>query len=273
MTTSSGFHRQLCCAFLALTFSSAITLSQQSAARHDAPRGSVDGVVADTGLRPLAGATVSIMGTNVRVVTNDNGRFLLTDLTPGPYILVAQRLGFEPTSLRTTVGDETSRISIMLERVGTALDTVRVNAAKRVLARHQEFETRLLNHTATASFTADDIHKRNPTATWQMLTNVSAINVTDRQEHGNDVIVATSRRGMITSVGPGKGNQPCFLKVMVDGVAMQSDDLRGFVNLKTLPMPASVYGIEVFAGPASIPVQYTGAGDQKYCGLVAIWTK
>jgi hypothetical protein len=274
MTTSSGLYRQLCRALLALTFSGTVARAQQPAARPDPSLGAVDGLVADTALRPLAGATVSMMGTNIRVVTGENGHFLMTDLPPGPYVVVAQRLGFEPASLRTTVGKaETSRMSIMLERVSTALDTVRVNAAKRVLARHQEFETRLLNHTATASFSADDIHKRNPTATWQMLTAVSAINVTDRQEHGNDVIVATSRRGMITSVGPGKGNQPCFLKVMVDGVAMQADDPRGFVNLKTLPMPASVYGIEVFAGPASIPVQYTGAGDQKYCGLVAIWTK
>ncbi len=218
------------------------------------------------------------MGTNLRVVTSENGRFLLTDLAPGPYILVAQRLGFEPTSLRTTIGGaETSRtLSIMLERVGTALDTVRVKAAKRALARHQEFETRRLNHDATASFTADDINKRNPTSTWQILTAVSAINVADRQEEGNDVVVATSRRGMITNVlasDKKKGNQPCFLKVMVDGVAMPSDDPRGFTNLKTLPVPASVYGIEVFAGPASIPPQYSGAGDQKYCGLIAIWTK
>jgi len=29
----------------------------------------------------------------------------------------------------------------------------------------------------------------------------------------------------------------------------------------------------VETGPASIPPQYSGAGDQKYCGLIAIWTK
>lgn len=262
-------------ATLSVTGSSGVG-AQQPAARRDPSLGTVDGLVADTALIPLAGATVSIMGTNIRVVTGENGRFRMSDLAPGQYILVAQRLGFEPTSLRTTVvRADTLRMSIVLERVGTSLDTVRVSGAKRVLARHEDFEMRRLNHDATASFTADDIYKRNPTSTWQMLTAVSAISVTDRNERGNYVVVATSRRGMITNVldHSTQGNQPCFLKVMVDGIAVPPEDINGRPNLTTLPAPASVYGIEVFAGPGSIPPQYSGAGDQKYCGLIAIWTK
>jgi hypothetical protein len=29
----------------------------------------------------------------------------------------------------------------------------------------------------------------------------------------------------------------------------------------------------VFAGPSSIPVQYNGAGTNKWCGLIAVWTR
>ena len=44
-------------------------------------------------------------------------------------------------------------------------------------------------------------------------------------------------------------------------------------NLKDLPSPDAIYGIEVFAGPASIPLQYGGSGRDKWCGLVVVWTK
>jgi hypothetical protein len=107
-----------------------------------------------------------------------------------------------------------------------------------------------------------------------MLTTLPSLNVTDRQEHGEFVVVATSDRGMITDVNGGHANQPCFLKVMVDGVLLPADDAAtGRTNLNALPPPSSIHGIEVFAGAASIPLRYTGAGDGKWCGLIAIWTK
>jgi hypothetical protein len=40
-----------------------------------------------------------------------------------------------------------------------------------------------------------------------------------------------------------------------------------------LPKPEEIHGIEVFAGPASIPLQYSGIGKDKWCGLIAIWTR
>jgi translation elongation factor EF-4 len=66
---------------------------------------------------------------------------------------------------------------------------------------------------------------------------------------------------------------------MVDGVLLPEDvDVDGAgkafaTNLATLPRPEEIHGIEVFAGPASIPVQYGGAGSNKWCGLIAVWTR
>jgi hypothetical protein len=50
-------------------------------------------------------------------------------------------------------------------------------------------------------------------------------------------------------------------------------------DLSNLPRPVEVHGIEVFAGPATVPPQYSsvnaGSGDNgsNSCGLIAIWTK
>src|ERR1035438_2097435 len=112
---------------VAIAFASSIAPAQQPAAGRATPPGTVDGLVSDTSLAPLAGATVSILGTNVRVVTGDNGRFRMSDLKPGPYILFAQRIGFEPATMRVQVAKaDTSRLSIVLDRTATVLDTVRV---------------------------------------------------------------------------------------------------------------------------------------------------
>ena len=79
---------------------------------------------------------------------------------------------------------------------------------------------------------------------------------------------------MVTNVlqGGRQGNQPCFMKVMIDGVLVAPDDGSGRNNLNYLPPPSSIHGIEVFAGPGTIPPQYSGTGGQTYCGLIAIWT-
>ena len=226
---------------------------------------------------PIPDATVELIphsGPARGVRTLANGHALVPAVEPGVIRVRARRIGFKAGELSVRVAAGRNTVPIILdESRSPALDTVRVMGNKVVLARYQEFEARRLNHEATASFTEDDIEKRNPTQAWQMLTTVTAIDVSDRQEQGTFMVVASSRRGMVTSVIGDKGNQPCFLKVMIDGVLLPSDDITGRTNLANLPPPSSIHGIEVFGGPASIPLQYTGAGAGKWCGLIAIWTK
>jgi hypothetical protein len=46
-------------------------------------------------------------------------------------------------------------------------------------------------------------------------------------------------------------------------------------NLRDLPPPAQVHGIEVYAGAATMPIQYgtTRSSDDRYCGLIVVWTR
>jgi hypothetical protein len=54
----------------------------------------VAGRVIDEKDAPLAGVTVDVLGLNRRITTNDEGRFLLTDLDPGSYILQFRSPGY-----------------------------------------------------------------------------------------------------------------------------------------------------------------------------------
>jgi hypothetical protein len=231
--------------------------------------GTIDGVVTDTMLVPLTGATVSIIGSALRVVTGDNGRFRISALQPGEYNLIAHRLGYEPLSARVQVTiTDTARLAFALDRVVIRLDTVVVEEA-RVPARFGEFESRLKNHEASAAFTAEDIHKVNPVDAWQMLSRVPSVKLVP---HGKNVgMFATSARGDANGAS-------CFMAVMIDGVTMLPNMGDPSFNLANLPRPDEIHGIEVFAGPARMPVQYNALGGNnngtsKMCGLIAIWTK
>jgi CarboxypepD_reg-like domain len=266
-----------------------------AAAQEAARPGVIDGVVTDTTLRPLAGATVSILGSAVRVVTGENGRFRIAALVPGEHILLAQRLGFEAASARVDVpAADTQHIAFSLERATTALDTV-VVSGKAVLPRFAEFETRRRNHEATASFNRDDILQVNPADTWQMLSRVSAMKLIPYGKNGG--LWAVSTRAMRID-GTTLQAVPCFMSVMIDGVIMNGDPPSnasaavissskgpgikssappepngGTFDMMNLPAPDQIHGIEVFGGPATIPPQYNGAGNSKMCGLIVIWTR
>jgi hypothetical protein len=98
-----------------------------------------------------------------------------------------------------------------------------------------------------------------------MLTGLASVTVAVR----DGKVVATSRRAMISRFD----NEPCFLLVMVDGLMMNKVGTEAGFDLRQLPAPDEIHGIEVFAGPAAIPPQYGGAGTGKWCGLIAIWTR
>lgn len=240
--------------------------AQDNSTRQKPSRAAIDGVVTDTALVPLAGATVSILGSTIRVVTAENGRFRITALPSGQYIVLAHRLGYEPLSSRVQLTEaDTERVSFSLERITTTLDTV-VVAAKGVPSRLDEFETRYRNHLASSAFNRDDIVKVNPIDTWQMLSRVPSLKFV---QAGN-ALVAVSSRGM--KINPKTMTAvPCVMSVMVDGVMMGSTPSGGGYDITRLPPPDAIHGIEVFAGTSSIPLQY--GGSSKMCGLIAIWTR
>lgn len=98
-----------------------------------------------------------------------------------------------------------------------------------------------------------------------MLSRVPSVKFVD---FGGTKKYAVSSRGIVDF----GGTSICPLRVMVDGVMMGSSIDIPF-DITQLPPPDQIRGIEVFAGPASIPVQYGGSGAGKWCGLIAVWTR
>jgi hypothetical protein len=232
----------------------------QDLAAQSKPRGAagqIDGVISDTSLAPLADATVTIVGSDIRVVTGPNGHFRLVDVPAGQYVLLARRIGYEATTTQITVADrDTLRIAISLELAVASLDTVKV-ATHNVSPRLAEFYER--RKIGPGQFrTQDEIEKQNPVALPDVFRRFLGIRLTP------DGRAAQSMRDYA------KG---CPIMAIVDGFVK-------YTEFSQLPSPKEVAAIEFYAGPSEIPLQFKSMiGDPSKgvtgvsCGLILIWTR
>ena len=177
-----------------------------------------------------------------------------------------RRVGYVEGRLSVSIEAGRNTLPIILDRVrAPVLDTVRVVGDGRVRSRHEAFERRLRTGAATVSFTEGEIRRRNPVSAWQMLSTVASVNLLN----GPDGVVPFSRRVLNASMND-PNQPPCYMRVAIDGLLLSEVP----VNLaQVMPPPQELHGIEVFAGPASVPAEYGGYRTNMMCGLIAIWTK
>lgn len=89
--------------------------------------GKIEGVVRDESRRPIKGVGVGIDKTTAQgpiqeilPVTNDEGRFLWTDLPPGTYTLRAVKAGYQTQTFTVEVGDgETAKVEVVMQSAGS----------------------------------------------------------------------------------------------------------------------------------------------------------
>jgi hypothetical protein len=263
MTQSTEIGRQIRAAVLALTFLSTLAVAQRPAASSSA---TVDGVVSDTALVPLDNATVSIFGSDVRVVTGENGRFRITQLRPGNYIVFVRRVGFEMASATVQIlPSDTTRVSFTLQPAATKLAPA-IITARSVSPRMAEFEER---REFAAKFgggqfmSQDEIERRNTVFTTELIRTFRGIGV------GYAVVVGSGKKRVpVVTSGRAAGsiNLSCVPTVWLDGVLLPSP-----TDIDNLPSPKELAGIEVYPGPASVPPRYAAGGMS--CGAVLIWTR
>lgn len=245
------------------TSGSARSRIEAERAREEANRsptfGVIDGFVSDTLDHPIHTAEATIVGSGIRVVTGENGRFRFQKVPTGQYIVVVRRIGYAPTSTVIQVKDaDTLRLTYTLARSIVAMDTVRVNAT-RVSLRMLEFEARA--RTGMGQFMNQATIDRRPALqTFDLLRQFRGIDVSRNTSGAFAGTFALSKREGSALTGG------CAMQVLLDGIIMP----RNF-DIELLPPPKQLAGIEVYEGPATIPPQFSGA--DRRCGLIAVWTR
>lgn len=198
---------------------------------------------------PVAGADVRVRHGGPSAVTDDTGRFTLSDLPAGTQVLLVRRLGYAlaelPVELRP---DRSVDVSVRLMRAVT-LDSVRVTASRWKLA---EFENNRRTNLQGHFLTLADIQKSRAKKTSDLLPLL-----------GGTVMMGRGRRVkmMETNFDP-PGTHSCKeANVVIDGVDNQAvDDVQ----------PNQIAGIELYKNAASAPLEYAGRAD---CGLIVIWLR
>lgn len=200
---------------------------------------------------PLQRVQLQRQGDSTAVSTDSLGHYRLNGVPIGTQVLELRRVGYLPRQLTLQVqpGQNTAP-DIHLAPVAT-LDSIRVVGRR---SQYREFESRA-NAAAFGIFLrAEDIARKKPLLTSDLLRQLPGFHVVRHGTSDLDVEVVDSRG--VTSL-----NSPssCSVKIFIDGVPHQG------INWID---PGSIGAMEIYRGAATGPVQYQGP-----CGTILIWTK
>jgi hypothetical protein len=225
-------------------------------AQQPAGTGVIVGSVTDTSLRPVDGADASIVLSGIRVTANADGRFRITSIPAGKYLIAIRRVGYRAIATPISVeANDTLRLAFTLEPLVSALDAVRITEANRS-QRLLEFDKRRQTGMGTF-FTEGDIRTINPLSVADIFRRAPSVRVLD--------FAQSSRQ-----------SSWCPMAIYIDGMPVQSS--RGEtvpVRLVDLPPPSEFAGIEVYAGAATVPgwLSNPSRPHRIGCGAILLWTK
>lgn len=223
--------------------SSSFVAAQSSGSRYDISGKVVD---AKTG-EAIAGAAVNIEDTGIWTISDEKGRFALTDIRPGTYSVLFSCLGYVDKTLSFTVKRDISELTIKLPLNTLALDGVVVTAQqdKEGMNTSLKFGTNALSH----------LQMTNVTDIGALLPGGKTVNPDLTSEH------AVSLR----SGGLAVGNAAFGTAIEVDGVRIGNNASFGTMsgvgtrNIST----ENVQSIEVITGVPSAEYGDLNSGMMK----------
>lgn len=225
-----------------------------SLAGAQARTGTISGFVKDSAGGAIAGVVVLAVRTGVGARTDSAGHFALTSLPSGPMDLSLKRIAYEPVVVSVDVprGD-TTEIEIRLGSLAAPLAAVVVNDQSGRLRGLAEFESR--RKTGVGHFiTRAEIEKRHPLRLSEMTRTIPGTTILSGENGRTALRFARAQTG-------------CVPQYFLDGQRVSAT-----FTIDDVP-PADVEGVELYAGPAGVPPQFTQLHGMPDCGTVAIWTR
>lgn len=216
--------------------------------------GVIVGVVRDSVGLEVSAAEVVLQGTSQRMLSDERGAFRFARVASGEATIGIRRLGFRPATATVTVaaGAEV-RVNVQLIPVPTQLPVVEVRS------RAQSFDSRLEGfHTRREKGVGSFV-------TRERLERVHSYRFTDILRELPGVRIRSVRGGGSNIQMRGAN---CFPLVFIDGFPAAA----GTVDLDMIDL-ATVEGIEVYHGLATIPPEFVSVRGGERCGVVAIWSR
>lgn len=201
--------------------------------------------------RPLEGVRVSVVDTDLAVLTDADGRFLLRLVPAGERHLRVLFPGAFPARLPVEVrGGRDLRLELSVGLEVVPLPTLRVSVEGIPAGKLAGFHRRM-ERGFGRFITRAEIERRRPRATSDLLRTVPGVRV------GSDATPGTP------AVEIPRGPRDCPVTYFLDGLRVP-----GFhVDQVT---PEEIDGIEIYRGPSQVPPVFR----RKFtCAAVAVWTR
>lgn len=250
-------------------------------------------IVADSGGKPVGGATVRLPQLNRGARTNWTGDFAIEQLPAGKYYAIVEAPGFAPESVDVELpASGTISHDFKLKRAAagaaTSIGAAPAGAPVTMSARLEAFERRRSENKGLY-LTRDKLAKGGRLI--DLLRPVIHGARFQSFPDGSTKLVSSRETGN-SSLSNQSQQQPCFVQVWVDGTAIGGGNagasapsmalggrsFQGSASLQTgemgmdfNPLEASQYdGIEYYADPGSTPPEYRANGGR--CGTLLLWT-
>lgn len=214
------------------------------------------GSIRDSAGHAVSGVEVRLNGGALLGRTNDSGGFRIGAVPVGRTTVGVRRMGFAPTTAEVML--RANRVdSLVLTLSATALSLPGVlvedeamTRSKRLLAGFWERRSR-----GFGSFlTREQVEARNTSdfaELVRMIPSAYVMNVNGRNT------IRFKRNA---------GTRDCPPQFWVDGMRVERAEADEF-------SPQEVEAVEVYPGPATIPVQFMPRPNSYTCGAVVIWTR
>lgn len=200
----------------------------------------ITGRVIDEDKDPIPGASVVIVGTTTGTVTDNEGRFRLTQISSGKHTLEISSVGFQALRKSVTVRQgQNVDLSLSLEEEVAELESVLITA---------KTESRLISENPIQTVSLDARAVRvTPVDAQMLLRNSSGVQV--RQSGGVGSESAISLNGLT-------GNA---VRIYYDGIPI--NNLGGVININNVPINL-IDRIDVYKGvmPISVGTDALGGG-------------
>lgn len=203
--------------FVALAFAVAVTPAASQV-------GSIIGTTKDTAGAILPGATVKLNPGNTSATTDSQGQFIISNLTPGPYTLTVNYVGFSPSTANVTVvAGQVARADVVLD-VATETENILVTAERA----HGEAES--INEEKVA----DNILNVLPS---EIITSLPNANIADAVGRLPGVTLERDEgEGKYVQI---RGTEPRLANLTIDGVEVPSPE-GGVRQVKLDVIPADL---------------------------------
>ena len=230
------------------------TVTLAVCARSLPAQGTITGAIQDSLGTALSGARITLDSSSARAVSNEAGEFRLSRLPPGTLQVNVRRLGYRPESRIVRVEpDRETRLLVTLAPLPQRLPTVEVQR------RAEPYDSRL------AGFNARKERRIGHYVTREQLELMNSARFVDALRDVPGVQLRPIRGGGTTLILRGSRCPPL---VFIDGFPAGA----GVMDLDMIDL-ASVEGVEIYSGVATVPPEFMGARGGHGCGVIAIWSR